>query len=149
MRSHSVLNPALGVVLLLATAVVTAQNLASILVDDRGSDVGGPLRATVVATGIPGAGAIAQVGTFHKGGPFAPGGALAGASHPVLDRTRLLVASTSNFGAPVARPLEAPGSILSRATSHGPIGRHRRLLPVNRTPSKGHSFSIRPRVPRF
>jgi hypothetical protein len=124
------------VFLLVATAVVGAQNLASILADDRGSDFPVPLAATVVATGIPGAGAIAQAGTFHKGGPFAPGGALAAASHPVLDRTRLLVASTSNFGAPLARPLEAPGSILSIDLSGGslnvpsdfarPTCRHRR-----------------------
>jgi hypothetical protein len=68
----------------------------------------GSLDAMVVATGIPGAGAITQVGTFHKAGPFAPGGALEAATHPVLDRTRLLVASSSNFGAPLARPTEAP-----------------------------------------
>ena len=111
MRSHGGPHPALALFLLLATAVVTAQNLASILADDRGVDFSVPLTATVVAMGIPGAGAIAQAGTFHKGGPFAPGGVLAAASHPVLDRTRLLVASTSNFGAPLARPLEAPGSI--------------------------------------
>lgn len=80
-----------------------------------------PLTATVVATGIPGAGAIAQAGTFHKGGPFAPGGALAAASHPVLDRMRLLVASASNFGAPLARPIEAPGSILSLDISLGTV----------------------------
>ena len=30
-----------------------------------------PQQATVVASGIPGAGAIAQIGVFHKGGPFA------------------------------------------------------------------------------
>jgi hypothetical protein len=100
--------------------VVTGQNLASILAhDDRDPDRSAPLVATVVATGIPGAGAIAQAGTFHTGGPFAPGGVLAAASHPVLDRTRLLVASTSNFGAPLARPLDAPGAILSLDVSHG------------------------------
>jgi hypothetical protein len=113
MRSSGFLKPGIALSVILATAVVTAQNLASILADDRGADVPVPLTATVVATGIPGAGAIAQAGTFHKGGPFAPGGILAAASHPVLDRTRLLVASTSNFGAPLARPLDAPGSILS------------------------------------
>src|SRR5262245_62562941 len=121
MRSLGILNPALGLFLLLATAVVTAQNLASILADDRGLDLPVPLTATVVAMGIPGAGAITQAGTFHKGGPFAPGGALAAASHPVLDRTRLLVASTSNFGAHLARPLDAPGSILSLDLSGGPV----------------------------
>jgi hypothetical protein len=120
-RSHVVLNPALGLFVLLATTIVTAQNLASILANDHGADFPSSLPATVVATGIPGAGAIAQAGTFHKGGPFAPGGALAADSHPVLDRTRLLVASTSNFGAPLARPLEAPGSILSLDLSGGPL----------------------------
>jgi hypothetical protein len=108
--------------ILLMTAVVTGQSLASMLADDdRGDDRSAPLQATVVATGIPGAGAITQVGTFHKGGPFAPGGALEAASHPVLDRTRLLVASTSNFGAPLARPLDAPGAILSLDVSHGAV----------------------------
>jgi hypothetical protein len=120
-RSHGVSSPAVVGFLFLATAIVTAQSLASILVDGRGSDFPSALTASVVATGIPGAGAIAQVGTFHKGGPFAPGGARAGASHPVLDRTRLLVASTSNFGAPVARPLEAPGSILSLDLAGGAL----------------------------
>ena len=121
MRSGGLLKPTIALSILLATGVVTAQNLASVLADDRGADLPVPLTATVVATGIPGAGAIAQAGTFHKGGPFAPGGVLAAASHPVLDRTRLLVASTSNFGVPLARPLEAPGSILSLDVSGGTV----------------------------
>jgi len=120
-RSHGVLNAAVAVLLLLATTIATAQNLASILANDHGADFPSSLPATVVATGIPGAGAIAQAGTFHKGGPFAPGGPLAADSHPVLDSTRLLVASTSNFGAPLARPLEAPGSILSLDLSGGAL----------------------------
>jgi mono/diheme cytochrome c family protein len=73
----------------------------------------GQLHATVVATGIPGAGAIAQVGVFHKGGPFAAGFAPFTLAGRILDRNRLFVASTSNFGAPLARPDDAPGSILS------------------------------------
>jgi hypothetical protein len=84
------------------TALLGAQQLASIFAADAGADIPTPIAATVVATGIPGAGAITQVGTFHKGGPFAPGGALATASHPVLDRTRLLVASSSKFRRSVA-----------------------------------------------
>ena len=78
-----------------------------------------PLHATVVATGIPGAGAIAQVGVFHKGGPFAAGFAPFTQPGRILDRTRLFVASSSNFGAPLARPLEAAGSILSLDVSSG------------------------------
>jgi CxxC motif-containing protein (DUF1111 family) len=80
-----------------------------------------PLQAAVVASGIPGAGAIAQIGVFHKGGPFAAGFAPFTQAGRILDKTRLFVASTSNFGAPLARPLEAPGSILSLDVSSGPL----------------------------
>jgi hypothetical protein len=127
MRRFGVFGSAAALPLIL-TAAVAAQNLASILADDAGADLPVPLAATVVATGIPGAGAIAQVGTFHKGGPFAPGGALASASHPVLDRTRLLIASTSNFGAPLARPIEAPGFEV----------RLQLLAASHRHPARGH-----------
>src|SRR5450432_3551169 len=74
-----------------------------------------PAFGTVVARGIPGAGAVTPVGTFHPGNPLHDKPALAAASAPgmVLDPTRLLVASTSNFGAPLARPTEAPGAVLS------------------------------------
>ena len=76
----------------------------------------GRVVADVVATGIPGAGAITQIGTFHHGGPFHDNAALIGdstADGQILDRTRLFVASTSNFGAPLAIASEAEGSILS------------------------------------
>jgi hypothetical protein len=81
------------------------------------------LPARVIATGIPGAGAIAQVGTFHKGGPFNDNAAFRAFTEPgrVLDRTRLFVASTSNFGAPLARPDEAPGAILSIEVGGGGV----------------------------
>jgi Di-haem oxidoreductase, putative peroxidase len=122
MQVSGVLRPVVALPVLFMAAVVTGQTLTSILGDDdRDADRSAALPATVVATGIPGAGAIAQAGTFHTGGPFAPGGALAAASHPVLDRTRLLVATTSNFGAPLARPLDAPGAILSLDVSHGVV----------------------------
>jgi hypothetical protein len=109
----SVLGPTVALFSIL-TAIVAAQHLAVMFADDLDADLPMPLAATIVATGIPGAGAIAQVGTFHHGGPFAPGGALASASHPVLDRTRLL---TSNFGAPLARPAVRAG----RAGARRPI----------------------------
>src|SRR5689334_20285691 len=81
------------------------------------------VHAEIMATGIPGAGAIAQVGLFHKGGPFHDNATFAAATQPsqVLDAKRLLVASSSNFGAPLARPTEAPGSILSIDISAGPV----------------------------
>jgi Di-haem oxidoreductase, putative peroxidase len=78
------------------------------------------VQADIVATGIPGAGAITQVGTFHRGGPFVERPGLAAEAHPVLDDNRLLVASTSNFGAPVALP-QAEGSILSIDVSAGRV----------------------------
>ena len=79
--------------------------------------------ATIVATGIPGAGAITQIGTFHQGGPFVerPLFAAETQSGHVLDPARLFVASTSNFGAPLARPDEAEGSILSIDVTGPPV----------------------------
>ena len=76
------------------------------------------LEARVLATGIPGAGALSPVGEFHPGSPIHDKRAFAAAtaSGKVLDATRLLVASTSNFGAPAARADWAPGAILSLAT---------------------------------
>jgi hypothetical protein len=121
MRRFAVLLSVFALPLVLAAALLISQSRYPAFAADEGLNDSGPLQAVVVATGIPGAGAVTQVGTFHKGGPFAPGGALNAASHPVLDRTRLLVASTSNFGAPLARPLEAPGSILSLDVSAGVV----------------------------
>src|SRR5258706_3519973 len=121
MRKFGILSSVVAFPLILTTALVAAQNLSSMFGEADDDDSPLPLTAVVVATGIPGAGAIAQAGAFHEGRPFAPGGALASASHPVLDRTRLLVASASNFGAPLARPTEAPGSILSLDVSHGAV----------------------------
>jgi hypothetical protein len=82
-----------------------------------------PLRAQVVARGIPGAGAITQVGTFHAGGPFHDKAAFAAFTAPgmVLDPNRLLVASASNFGAPLARPADPEGSVLSIDVSGGEV----------------------------
>ena len=81
------------------------------------------VHAEVVATGIPGAGAIAQIGAFQAGGPFHENPALAASTEPgkVLDRRRLFVASSSNFGAPLARPDEAPGSVLSIDITGGSV----------------------------
>src|SRR5881296_3067046 len=100
----------LGVLTLLITlpfaTVATSRSVEFGSEDDADN-----VRADVVAIGIPGAGALAQVGTFHKGGPFHDRADFAAFTQPgqVLDRTRLFVASTSNFGAPVARPAEAAG----------------------------------------
>jgi Di-haem oxidoreductase, putative peroxidase len=82
-----------------------------------------PIRATVVASGIPGAGAITQVGTFHRGGPFHDKAVFAALTAPgmILDPQRLLVASSSSFEATLSRPAEAPGSVLSLDVSQGAV----------------------------
>ncbi|HVZ71936.1 MAG TPA: di-heme oxidoredictase family protein [Polyangia bacterium] len=103
-----------------ATPVVESESAAAYGADDTplsGCD------ATVVARGIPGAGAVAQVGTFHPGSPIHDKPALAASTAPgtVLDGRRLLVASTSSFGEPLARPEEAPGAVLSLDVSQGVV----------------------------
>src|SRR5712692_5052072 len=69
----------------------------------------------IVAVGIPGASAISAVGTFLPGGPIHDKPALAAFTQPgkVLDPARILVGSTSNFGAPLANADQLPGSFLS------------------------------------
>ncbi len=79
------------------------------------------VRAEVVAQGIPGAGAITQVGTYHRGSPIHDKAPLAALTAPgmVMDPTRLFVASSSSFGATLSRPAEAPGAVLSLDVSQG------------------------------
>jgi hypothetical protein len=82
---------------------------------DDATDVAEDLRARVIATGIPGAGAVAEVGNFLRGGPnhdsasFLPYNQNGAVQGP----TRVFVASTTNWGAPLAIPNAAEGSILS------------------------------------
>jgi hypothetical protein len=72
------------------------------------------LQARVIASGIPGAGAVSGVGAFHAGGPVhdLPELAAYTVNGRILDPKRILVASTSNFGAPPIGGL-ASGSVLS------------------------------------
>jgi di-heme oxidoreductase (putative peroxidase) len=79
--------------------------------------------ARVVASGIPGAGAIQPVGSFHRGGPIRDSPTWIPFTQPgaVLDPSRIVVASTSNFGAPLARPGEPEGSILSIDVGGAPV----------------------------
>ena len=104
-----------GVLLcVLVAAVAGAGLLASHAAVARSSE---PLvlPGRIIATGIPGASAISAVGTFHAGGPIHDDAHFAGLTAPgqVLDPRRMLVASTSNFGAPSARPDLPSGGILS------------------------------------
>ncbi len=72
------------------------------------------LHGRVIAAGIPGAGAVAQIGAFHAGGPVhdLPVFAAYTVSGKILDPKRVMVASTSNFGAPRIDGMPT-GSLLS------------------------------------
>ncbi len=73
------------------------------------------LQARVVAVGVRDIGGVRQVGFFHAGGPIPGNPEFLLKTRPgrVLDPGRILVASGSNFGAPLASSKQAPGSILS------------------------------------
>ena len=73
------------------------------------------LRGRIIAVGIPGASAISPVGTFLPGGPIHDNSAFAAYTQPgrVLDPTRILVGSRSNFGEPKANPDQREESFLS------------------------------------
>ena len=79
------------------------------------NQVSGKLTARVLAVGIPGASAVAPVGTFHKGGPIRDKPEFAAFTQPgqILDPKRILVTSHSNFGAPLAQLDAAEGAVLS------------------------------------
>ena len=69
----------------------------------------------VVAFGIPGASALSPIGRFLPGSPINSNPVLAAFTQPgrVLDPTRIVVGSRSNFGAPKANADQFPGSFLS------------------------------------
>lgn len=81
------------------------------------------VHATVIATGIPGAGAVAQVGLFHRGDAVHDSPVYQPYLQPgqVLDWTRVLVASTSNFGEPIGDPVGYPGAVLSIDPTQGQL----------------------------
>jgi hypothetical protein len=73
------------------------------------------LTARVVATGIPGVGAVAQIGAYLVGGPIRDRAAFAAFTDAglILEADRIFVASASNFGAIPANATHAEGAILS------------------------------------
>jgi hypothetical protein len=73
------------------------------------------LQGRIVATAIPAATGISAVGAFHPGGPIRDKPEFAAFTEPrrILDPTRILVTSSSNFGAPLAIPDQPAGSVLS------------------------------------
>ena len=73
------------------------------------------LEGRLVAVGIPGASAVSAVGIFHPGGPFHDRPNFRAFTQPgaILDPERILVASSSSFGAKLGRADQPPGAILS------------------------------------
>lgn len=102
------------------------------------------LVARVVATGIPGAGAITAVGTFHPGGPIHDKPQFAAFTEPgaLLDSSRILVSSTSNFGAPLARRDLPEGTVLSI----DPRGEQAIVVPARFADSGGQATALSGRV---
>lgn len=73
------------------------------------------LRGRLIAVGIPGVAGVSAVGTFHEGGPIHDKPAFRVFTQPsaILDPERILVTSTSNFGAPIGGSNQPAGAILS------------------------------------
>jgi hypothetical protein len=87
-----------------ATASVAAEQKKAPFIDGR-----------VIAFGIPGASALSPIGKFLPGSPINSNPELAAFTQPgrVLDPTRIVVGSRSNFGAPKANADQFEGSFLS------------------------------------
>jgi len=102
------------------------------------------LNGRIVAVGIPGASAISAVGTFLSGGPIHDNPEFAAYTQPgkVLDPVRILVGSTSNFGAPVANPDQHEGSFLSI----DPTGTEVLVIPANFAAADGQASVLGGRV---
>jgi hypothetical protein len=86
------------------TASVAAEQKNAPFIDGR-----------VIAFGIPGASALSPIGRFLPGSPINSNPELAALTQPgrVLDPTRIVVGSRSNFGAPKANADQFEGSFLS------------------------------------
>jgi hypothetical protein len=106
-RSYSALLSAVALAIVLAAASSASVSAS----DERPSSVD----ARVIAAGIPGSSAVSPVGTFLPGGPIHDNPTLAAFTQPgrVLDPTRIIVGSSSNFGAPKSNADQAEGSFLS------------------------------------
>jgi hypothetical protein len=73
------------------------------------------IQGRLVAVGIPGVSAVSAVGTFHEGGPIHDKPAFRAFTEPgkILDPERILVTSTSNFGAPTGHSNVPASAVLS------------------------------------
>jgi hypothetical protein len=97
----------------LCVAALTVDGTAASVAADEGSAAF--IDGRVIVVGIPDASAISPVGTFLPGGPIHDNPELAAFTQPgrVLDPTRIMVGSGSNFGAQKANADQAEGSFLS------------------------------------
>jgi hypothetical protein len=112
-----------------------------------GEDDGQVLRGRIVAIGIPGVSAISPVGTFLPGGPIHDNPDFAAATLPgeILDPVRILVGSTSNFGAPVADAHMHEGAFLSI----DPSGRETLVIPPSFAAAGDQASALGGRVRLF
>jgi hypothetical protein len=102
-----------GMVMILAVAIAARVTATPAITD---------VTARLVAVGIPGASAVSAVGVFHPGSPIHDTAAFRVHTQPgaILDPERILVASASNFGAPLGPGEQPPGAILS-IDPRGPV----------------------------
>lgn len=126
-----------------AAGFAALQGAGPVLADD---DEPRSIEGRLIASGIPGASSVCAVGVFLPGGPIHDTPALAAFTQPcrVLDPTRVLVSSRSNFGAPVANADQQEGSILSI----DPTGRDTLAVPAqfavagNQAPTLGGAVQL-------
>ncbi len=102
-------------VAVMAAGFTAGSATVAAVAQDQQPETAAVLGGRVIAVGIPGAGAITAVGRFLPGGPIHDKPEFAAFTTPgrILDPERILVASGSNFGAPIADASQAPGAILS------------------------------------
>jgi hypothetical protein len=102
------------------------------------------LSGRIVAVGIPGAAGVSPVGVFHAGGPIhdKPEFAAYTLAGKILDPARVLVVSSSNFGAPLAIPDQPAGSVLSLDAS----GPDLLIVPPDLATSGGQASALNGRV---
>src|SRR5215471_21458912 len=130
--------------LLSSLALLTVFLSALTMIRAESSQQDQSVRARVVAVGIPGASAISAVGTFLPGGPIHDKPNFAAFTQPgkILDPVRILVASSSNFGAPLANPDQREGSFLSI----DPTGTDTLLIPDDFASADGQATALEGRV---
>src|SRR5262249_46510444 len=110
-------NPIVAIAALVGIAAIGSLDIGQADSQDEGQ----VLRGRIVAIGIPGVSAISPVGTFLPGGPIHDNPDFAAHTLPgeILEAVRILVGSTSNFGAPVADAHVHEGAFLSIDPSGG------------------------------